>query len=162
MIFTFYVKYIPSPLIGPGLVSTSPATTSNSGKRGVAQTLSRRRHMQHRVSLPRQDNTPFPATHTPVSTFPTSESSSRAYNRGASEITRSRWRFSGTRGRDPHCAWYHRSFLFSQWPILARHSSGPLGGIFKRIRALWSQMNSPSHHKLIWYGNQTGCSLRQA
>ena len=125
-----------SPLIGPGLVSTSPASTSNKDsarnrdKRGVVPTFPRP-HAQQRTNLPREENVPFPASHTPVPTFRVSESSSRTHNRGASEITRSRCRCSGTRGRDPQCAWYQRSFLFSQWPILARHSSGPLGGIFK-------------------------------
>ena len=128
---------ISSPLIGPGLVSTSPATTSNKDsarerdKSGVAHILPRRPHEQHRTSLPREESVPFPAPHRPVSTLPASESSSRTHNRGISEVTRSKCRCSGTRGRDPQCAWYHRSFLFSHWPILARHSSGPLGGIFK-------------------------------
>ena len=128
--------YFPSPLIGPGLVSTSPANISNKDstrsrdRRGEAHILPRRPHLD-RTSFPRQESTPFPASHTPVATFPDSQRSSKAHNRGTSEITRSRCRCSWTRGRDPQCAWYHRSFLFSQLPILARHSSGPLGGIFE-------------------------------
>ena len=119
-----HVKRFPSPLIGPGLVSTSPATTSNkdsannNDKKGVAHTFLRWAHehpKQHRPSFPRPERALFPPTHTPVTTFPISESSSRTHNRGASEITRSRFRrTSGTRGRDPQCAWYHRNFLFSQ------------------------------------------------
>ena len=131
------VQCYSSPVIGPGLVSTSPATTSkrdsarNKDKRGMPPILPRWARTQHLASLPREESIPFPASHTPVPTFPASDSSSRTDNRGASEIARSRCRCSGTRGRYPPCAWYHRSFLFSQWPILARHSSGPLGGIFK-------------------------------
>ena len=121
---TFHVKRFPSPLIGPGLVSTSPATTSNRGtannndKKGVALLRWAHEHpKQHRPSLPRPESALLPPTHTPVATFPTSDSSSRTHNRGASEITRSRCSrcsCSGTRGRDPQCAWYQRSFLFSQ------------------------------------------------
>ena len=128
------VQCYSSPVIGPGLVSTSPATTSkrdsarNKDKRGVPPIRPR---AQHLASLPMEESIPFPASNTPVPTFSASDSSSRTETRGAFEITRSRCRCSGTRGRDPQCAWYHRSFLFSQWPILARHSSGPLGGIFK-------------------------------
>ena len=116
-----------SPVIGPGLVSTSPATTSNkhsarhSEYGSIAHTLPhrfRRTHIQHRAlptSLFREESAPFPASHTLVATVPTSENSSMTHNIGrASEITRSRCRFSGTRGRDPQCVWYHRSFLFSQ------------------------------------------------
>ena len=126
-----------SPLIGPGFVSTSPAITSNkdsaNNRVGVAHTFLCWPHEQHRSSLPTEKSVPFPVLHTPVATFPTSQSSSRPHNRGTSEITDSRCTCSGTRGWDPQCAWYHRSFLFSQWPILARHSSGPLGGIFEII-----------------------------
>ena len=138
---SFSKKLHSSPLIGPGLVSTSPASTNNRDsarnrdKRGVGLTFPRRPHAQQRTTdLPREENVPSPTSHTPLPTFPASESSSRTHNRGASEITRSRCRCSGTRGRDPQCAWYHRSFLFSQCPILARHSSGPFGGIFDKLK----------------------------
>ena len=94
----------------------------------------RRTHIQHRAlptSLFREESAPFPVSHTPVATISESDNS-KTHNIGrASEITRSRCRCSGTRGRDPQWAWYHRSFLFSQWPILARHSSTPFGGIFE-------------------------------
>ena len=139
---------ISSPLIGPGLVSTSPATTSNKDsarerdRRSVVHTLLRR---PLPTSFPREESAPFPPSHTPVSTFPASESSSRTHNRGTSEITRSKRRCSGTRGRDPECAWYHRSFLFSHSPILARHSPGPLGGIFKIGLSSTVKDGSPPH-----------------
>ena len=140
-----------SPLIGPGLVSTSPANNSNRDSarhreklRGLADTLPRRVHAQHRTSLPREKRAPFPASHPPVATFPASQSSSRTHKRGASEITCPRRRCRGTRGRDPQCTWYHRSFLFSQWPILARHSSGPFGGIFEISLTLWTVHVNPN------------------
>ena len=127
-------------MTGPGLVSTSPATISNrdstrdSERKGVAQVLHCRMRAQRRAwptSLPEEQRAPFPALHTTEATFHASDSSNRTHNRSTSEITFSICRCSGTRGRDPQCAWYHRNFLFSQCPILARHSSGPFGGIFK-------------------------------
>ena len=85
-----------------------------------------------RLACPKSmQRAPFPALHTTETTFHASDSSNRTHNRGNSEITFSICRCSGTRGRDPQCAWYHRNFLFSQCPILVRHSSGPFGGIFE-------------------------------
>lgn len=125
--------------MGPGLVSTSPATNSNknsarhSKKRGVTHPLTCRyaQHWAWLTSFPRKERAPFPTPHASVATFLISESSSRVTNRGASDISPG---YSETRGRDPQCALYHRSFLFSQWPILARHSSGPLGGMLMTVK----------------------------
>ena len=64
-----------SPLIGPGLVSTSPANTSNKDsvrnidKRGVAHVVPRLTQAPHRPSLPGEEVTPFPASKTLVDTF---------------------------------------------------------------------------------------------
>ena len=135
--------------MGPGLVSTSPATISNrdtaknKDKRGVALALKLRlpAHVQllpRPASLPKAETASFPPSHTPVTTFSANESSRKRHNWGASEITRPR--FIGTRRREPLWAWYHLNFLFSQLPIRARHSSTPLGGIFESRR--WSELHS--------------------
>ena len=100
----------------------------------MAQALHCRTRAQRRAwptSLPEEQRAPIPALHTTPATFHASDSTNRTHNGGTSKITFSICRCSGTRGRDPQCAWYHRNFLFSQCPILARHSSGPFGGIFE-------------------------------
>lgn len=137
----YTVQCLLSPLMGPGLVSTSPATMSNKDtaknkkKRGVALALNLRllaRHRHRPASLPKVERASFPRSPMPVATFSTNERSRKRHNWGASEITRPR--FSGTCRREPLWAWYHLNFLFSQLPIRARHSSTPLGGIFESRR----------------------------
>ena len=125
-----------SPLMGPGLVSTSPATISNreSAKkkenRGAGRDLRLRTQPRPRTaSLPREERASPPASHMLMATFTANKSSSMRHNWGDSAINRPK--FNGTRRRDPLWAWYHRSFRFSHWPIRARHSSTPLGGIFE-------------------------------
>jgi len=75
--------------MGPGLVSTSPATISNKDtaknkeKRGVALALKLRLHAQHRhrpASLPKVERASFPLSHMPVATFSTNERSRKRHN----------------------------------------------------------------------------------
>jgi len=124
--------------MGPGFVSTSPATISNretaknKEKRGAVKLRLPAQYRPRQASLPKAETTSLPPSHMPVTAFSASESSRKRYNWGASEITRPK--FIGTRRRQPLWAWYHLIFLFSQLPIRARHSSTPLGGIIESRR----------------------------
>ena len=113
---------------------------------GRAVTL-RTQHRPRMTSLSRERRAPFPASQTQMTMLSAHKSSSTKHKLGKSAINRPR--FSGTRRRDPLWAWYHLSFRFSHWPIRARHSSTPLGGIF-RVGALNCTHSFTANVLLVW------------